>query len=95
MHINFSCIYKQCEKIKIMYHYYNRDGALPALPFKGGVVMKVLCCQEPMDPILRTPAMKEQLDEVGFVYYLVLARLHDITPRSARMKEQNGMSQCR
>ena len=27
------------------------------------------------------PELKEQLDEVGFIYYLILARLEDLKPR--------------
>ena len=27
--------------------------------------------------------MKEKLDEVGFTYYLILARMHDIDPKLA------------
>jgi hypothetical protein len=29
---------------------------------------------------LKSPEMKERMDEVGFIYYLILARLYDIDP---------------
>ena len=32
------------------------------------------------------PEMKEQLDEVGFIYYLILARLEDLNPRKPEGK---------
>ena len=31
--------------------------------------------------------LKEQLDEVGFTYYLILARLHDLDPKLSKEGE--------
>ena len=32
----------------------------------------------------KTPEMKEMLDEVGFTYFLIIARLHDLDPKLAK-----------
>ena len=32
----------------------------------------------------KSPEMKEMLDEVGFTYFLILARMHDIDPKMAK-----------
>ena len=36
---------------------------------------------QPDEETTKSPEMKEKLDEVGFVYYLVLARMQDIDPK--------------
>ena len=40
---------------------------------------------------MKTPEIKDLLDEVGFVYYLVLARMHDITPVNKKTKKHKGL----
>ena len=34
----------------------------------------------------RSPEMKEMLDEVGFTYYLIIARLHDLDPKLHKLE---------
>ena len=38
-----------------------------------------MCVQQPEDA--RNPEMKEMLEECGFIYYLILARLLDVDPK--------------
>ena len=39
------------------------------------------------------PELKEQLDEVGFIYYLILARLEDLKPRKPDGKLSSDISE--
>ncbi|ESN99323.1 hypothetical protein HELRODRAFT_162846 [Helobdella robusta] len=55
---------------------------------KGNLSMKAIQAAKDLpkfakrqDDDSRTPELKEKLDEVGFVYYLILARIYDIDPK--------------
>ena len=46
------------------------------------------CCMQ-QDEAKLDPEIKEKLDEVGFTFYLILARIYDLDPKMAK---SDGMS---
>jgi hypothetical protein len=45
------------------------------------------CSQQEEDA--KSPEIKEMLDEVGFTYFLIIARLHDLDPKLAKKETLN------